>query len=115
MTPSVVTFDMVVTAARTRAGLTAAEFDYDLTHNNPNTAAPMALDAVMYELANQHLPTIQTDDAPSALWERANNAARMHEKFRADVKSMIEAAQRKQYIGWSNASGGPIRYANPAR
>lgn len=87
------------------AGMTAAEFDFSLT--SKDGVAMAALGDMIYVHANRHLPAVQTD---ADLSQRRANAAVLNQALRPQIDAMVAAAKTKAYTGWSDASGGPVRY-----
>lgn len=105
------TFAAIVAAARSHAGLTAAEFDYALT-SGPNLGARayMALDASIYTLANEGQPQV-TQGAHEIRAERSRRADALRQQYADEIVQLIADAEAKAYTGWSTASAGPVRYA----
>lgn len=89
-------FAAIVTAARQDAGLTAAEFDYQLQLGTElGWAAHNGLGNAIYQAAGRDL------EAAEALRAEVG----------PEIDAMIEAAKTKSYTGWSDSSRGPVRYA----
>lgn len=97
-------FAAIVSTARRRADMTAAEFDYSLFAQDGKALA--ALQDAVYALANRgHDPV---DDETQ---NRQARAEALRTEVQAQIDAMIDAAKAKRYTGWSDASGGPVRYA----
>lgn len=89
-------FASIVTAARRNAGLTAAEFDYQLSLGSElGSRAYNGLGNALYQAGVAEGVT----------------AAEMGERLGAEINQLVADANAKSYTGWSNASRGPIRYA----
>ena len=101
--------DMPVDMGKIRAqaqlvlGKTDAEFDYSLTQGWQHSDAVREMRNMVWFLVNPDMA-----DSPEEQKHRADEA---WDRVRPEVQVMIDQAKAKDYLGWSNASGGPIRYA----
>lgn len=90
-----ISFAALIASARQIAGLTEAQFNYELQSGPRNNAALDAYDMALNSTANG---------------DPVKREA-LREQHVAELRAMIDAAKAKQYSGWSNASSGPVRYA----
>lgn len=108
------TFAAVVSDARLVAGMTAAEMDYSLAMEQVGAGTGMAaLRDAIDRLATRGLPEVKPGDVEGMCEVRQRARDEAHERFTPDIKAMVAAAKTKSYSGWSDASSGPIRYAEP--
>jgi hypothetical protein len=107
--PQRASFAQIVTHAQARTNMYGAEFDYNLFAYGQTSLAALA-DAT-YELANSHLPAVDTSTTDDDLRQRRANADALMNATRDERDAMVAAAKQKTYTGWSTASRGPIRYA----
>lgn len=109
--PEMLTFDTVIAVARRDAGLTAAEFDYQLNLGSELGArAYQGLGNAIYRLANEGPP--EAAEGRHDDWrDRVRRADALHKHFADAIERMVAEAKTKRYTGWSTASSGPIRYA----
>lgn len=108
------TFARIITNARPIAGMTAAEFDYDIAYGSRNGRASMALDSAIWGAANAGHPEV-TEGAHQIVKDRDRRAHELHLALRGHITAFIEAAKQKRYLGWSDAArsrGHAIRYAD---
>jgi len=103
-------FTAIAAAARARAGMTDAEFDYSLSVRDGRALAE--LQSAIYEAANRDLPTVQPGDGQEEPARRMERARALSEQVRPQIDAMIAAAKAKTYAGWSVHSSGSIRYAD---
>lgn len=103
-------FRKIMATARRRHGGTAAEFDYSLSTgqavdaDGEYTGAVVAVDNAIYTVANDgHAGTAE---------EHAARARALREQITPELDTLIAECKAKSYTGWSNASRGPIRYAD---
>lgn len=108
MNPTAETFTTIVAAARRATGMSAAEFDNSLVCRDGRALGALA-DAC-YRVANQEQPPVDTFTRNEDLRQRAERAAALHTRMRAEIDAMVAAADRKTYRGWSEATPGPIAY-----
>jgi hypothetical protein len=108
-------FAAIVAVARRATGYSAAEFDYSLVTGyaeHDTESALGAIDGAIYTVANEHLPMVDTTTTREDLLQRRANAEALRVQLQPEIDAMVAAAKGKSYTGWSNASRGPIRYAN---
>lgn len=95
----------VIAAAREDAFFdapSAAAFDYGIGCGRP--AAEASLTNALYRIANRGL------DGDSD--EKEARMQRLREFIAPELDAYRSRCRNRQYVGWSNASSGPIRYAD---
>lgn len=111
-TKTVLITDVIALAREEYQGATDAEFDYHLAGGQET--ALLALDRAFYELANKDRPEPQRpwgDDEHDA---RATAAKELRQRLQKPLDAFIAWATARPYVGWSDYSQGPIRYAEEA-
>jgi len=97
------TFQQILTQAKTTSQLTAAEFDHSLATGDTSLAG------ALHHLGNAIHRAANPGDSGSAA-DRADRARALNAKLTPQIEALITAARGKSYTGWSDASSGPIRY-----
>lgn len=103
----------VISRARSNSGMTAPEFDYDISvHGIGGLFGSLA--SAAYEIANEHLPHVAPGAGEAALAEREANRDRLWENLQPELERYAERCRARKYTGWSAASrsrGARISYA----
>lgn len=102
-------FAAIIAAAHRLAGMTAAEFDYDMAYRRTERAR-MALGSAIYDAANAGHPEV-TPGAIDIARDRQRRAEELQAELQPQIEAFIARAKAQSYTGWSGASQGPIRYA----
>lgn len=103
-------FDGIVAHARAHHPVTDAEWDYSLAEpmslRKPVDALAALRDAT-YMVANGLGASYDVPDAAEA----RQRADMLWDETADERDAAVSAARDKSYVGWSEQSGGPIRYA----
>ncbi len=100
---------MAIARARDKAD-SAAAFDYHIAVHGIGNGLFSELGSEVYLLANAaNLGRDGLPQIPSA--EAEEHGMRLCEQLLPELKAYEKRCRDRQYSGWSNASGGPIRYA----
>lgn len=104
------TIDDVITAAKVEFlelwpdNETEAAFDYGLATGGESNAW-LAIKNVIYRLAStDREATAEREAAYIALWDQ----------LKPELDSYAASCRERKYVGWSDYSTGPIRYADEA-
>lgn len=104
---------IVIARARETSGLTAPEFDYQISvHGVGGIYGPLGNES--YPLANAHMPEVEPGQ-DNRMDEREANWLRLWEALQPEMEAYAQKCRSRQYANWSNAAqtrGRRIQYAD---